>query len=340
MLIKHLSHSQINKAAWDDCIHHASNGLIYALSWYLDIVSPGWEAIIAIEDRTYVICLPLPVRSKLGATYILQPSFCQQLGLFFRYQPDESSAEAIISSLLQKYFYIPRLSFNTHNTFIDFPDRPPLTVGTRETHLLSLNHSYDELSKHYHRTRRYEIKQAKKKQLKIIPSDDIGPLINIYQKYIEHKVPGAGHDPGQSLLRRLFAAIAQRATYKLYYVQEDDGSVSCGCWFVFYKNTIIYLFNAATDLARDDNGRSLIIDHLIHEHQNTGYTLDFETPPKDSLAFFYQSFGSSPTPFYHIHYYNVPKAIQKLHHVKMKIHRKILTNLYPKRVLPDIVIPK
>ena len=340
MKVIHLQNTEIDRQQWDDCIYRSINGLIYGLSWYLDIVSPGWAAIVAVKDDTYTVCLPLPIQRRFGIKYIIHPYFCQQLGLFFRHPPKESIVEAMISSMLQTYLYIPRFSFNTNNTFIALHGYPSLTVEARETHLLSLDRSYSELYRGYRRDRRHRIKQAKKKRLDIIRSNDIRPLIRMYQTYIEHRVPGAGHDADQSLLRSLFIAVAQRVAYKLYYVREKDGSVSCGCWFVFYKNTIIYLFNAATDSARNDNGRSLIIDRLIYEHQNTDYVLDFETPPKDSLASFYQSFGSSPTPFPHIHYYNMPIFIRKLHRTKMKLHRKILATLYPKRVLPDIFIPE
>ena len=34
--IQHLTHRQIDKAKWDDCIDKADNGLLYAYSFYLD----------------------------------------------------------------------------------------------------------------------------------------------------------------------------------------------------------------------------------------------------------------------------------------------------------------
>ncbi len=45
--VQYLKHHEIDKQRWDACIQEARNAQIYALSWYLDVVTPGWEAIVA-----------------------------------------------------------------------------------------------------------------------------------------------------------------------------------------------------------------------------------------------------------------------------------------------------
>ena len=61
MEIKYLSHNNIDLKKWDICIQNAYNSLIYAESWYLDIVSPNWEALV-YNDYEYV--MPLPLKRK------------------------------------------------------------------------------------------------------------------------------------------------------------------------------------------------------------------------------------------------------------------------------------
>ena len=79
--IRFLKNNQVNKQRWDDCIDHCLNGLIYAKSIYLDCMSPGWYALIH-EDYDWV--MPLTSRSKFGISYLYQPPFTQQLGVFAR----------------------------------------------------------------------------------------------------------------------------------------------------------------------------------------------------------------------------------------------------------------
>ena len=78
-MIQHLKHDQIDKWKWDETIKHSFNGTIYAYSWYLDIVCPGWEALIK-NDHEYV--MPLTAGKKYGVDYIYPPFFSQQLGIF------------------------------------------------------------------------------------------------------------------------------------------------------------------------------------------------------------------------------------------------------------------
>ncbi len=45
-MIRHLKNDEIEREKWDECIAAAFNGNVYGFSWYLDIVSPGWEALV------------------------------------------------------------------------------------------------------------------------------------------------------------------------------------------------------------------------------------------------------------------------------------------------------
>src|SRR5258708_37472695 len=78
-MIKYLEHKSIDKKKWDDCIANSSNGMVYGSSWFLDIVSPGWNALI---DDDYNAVMPLTWRKKYGFHYLHQPFFTQQLGIF------------------------------------------------------------------------------------------------------------------------------------------------------------------------------------------------------------------------------------------------------------------
>ena len=72
MEIKYLKHNQIDKQKWDSAIENARNGLVYVLSWFLDIVSPDWDALVYGD---YEVVMPLTYRNKLGVKYLYQPVF-------------------------------------------------------------------------------------------------------------------------------------------------------------------------------------------------------------------------------------------------------------------------
>ncbi|MEI7803415.1 MAG: hypothetical protein WCI97_12250, partial [Bacteroidota bacterium] len=75
----YLKHAEIDKTKWDHCVKNSINHLPYCYSWYLDVVSPGWEALIS---GAYKYIFPLTHRRKARINYLYQPYFTQQLGLF------------------------------------------------------------------------------------------------------------------------------------------------------------------------------------------------------------------------------------------------------------------
>ncbi|OIP03307.1 MAG: hypothetical protein AUJ97_04685 [Bacteroidetes bacterium CG2_30_32_10] len=62
MEIRYLKHKEIDKDKWDNCIEKAFNGIIYAYSWYLDIVSENWDALIEDDYKTV---FPLTQKKKI-----------------------------------------------------------------------------------------------------------------------------------------------------------------------------------------------------------------------------------------------------------------------------------
>ena len=339
MNVRRLRHFQIDKQAWDNCINHSPNGLVYALSWYLDVVAPGWEAIVIAQGSEYQVCFPLPVRKRWGITYIAHPYFCQQLGIYYRDLLDNKVVERLIQTLFSHYSYIPRLFLNVDNQW-DFPPHSNLQQRCHYTHLLKLDQPYTTIHQNYRRDRKYRLKQAQRRNISLVSSQDIEPLIDIFLQDTVQKVPGAEADPTYALLRQLFATVKQHGRYELYYIKDERGKYTSGCWFVIYNHRIIYLFNAALDSARRENGRTLIIDHVIRKYQNSPYVVDFESPEKETIYDFYASFGSQPTPFPFFYFNNLPLLVRKLHRAKIRWHRRLLRYVYPCRQLPTIILPR
>ena len=79
MVVKHLTYNEIDRTRWDATIATSTNSLPYAYSWYLDAVSPQWEA---LASNNYEFVMPLPVKRKFGVKYVIQPRWVQQLGVF------------------------------------------------------------------------------------------------------------------------------------------------------------------------------------------------------------------------------------------------------------------
>ena len=69
MKIKYLCHSKIDFERWDRCVADASNSLIYAESWYLDIVCRRWGGLVGGD---YEAVMPLPISRRYGIPYFVK----------------------------------------------------------------------------------------------------------------------------------------------------------------------------------------------------------------------------------------------------------------------------
>jgi hypothetical protein len=97
-MIVYLKNSEIDREQWNNCIYASKSSKPYAYSWYLDIMAPGWEALI---DDDYDSVFPLPGFSRFGIQYITTPIFLQQLGAF---SPDKP-----VSGVIHEFIdYMPK----------------------------------------------------------------------------------------------------------------------------------------------------------------------------------------------------------------------------------------
>lgn len=325
-MLQLLQHHQIDRQKWDACIGRSKEGLVYALSWYLDLVSPGWEALVEQQPDSYVTVVPLPKARKFGFPFLRQPLYCQQLGVFSVAEEGVSDRLApILELLFRHYRHIRDYSFNTANPPLPANAQPHLVVRDFYTHHLSLNDPYPHLYQRYSRDRKVNLKRAQKANSIVFESEDIRPLIAIFREDTAHKIYGGVAEEAYDLLFSLHAGLHQRGLARLLYTRNNKGEIEAGCLFVFYRNRLTYLFNAATRKGRSLNGRSLMIDRIIKEYAGQEVVLDFESPAGlEPIIYFYQGFGSKPVRYQTITYSNLPPLIKLIKSTRIFLYQKLL----------------
>ena len=326
-MIKLLSRNEIDDNQWNELINTCSYGCCYALTWYLDIVSPNWKALVFLQNGDYQAVMPLPIATTFGIDYIKQPLFCQQLGVFSKNSdniseiPDKVFLD-FFAILFQHYNYVAEYSLNIGNNVFnkEVNQDANLFIQTYKgliinnlyhTHLLNLQQDYTTIYDNYNKDRKLNLKRAKLLQTNIIESQDINPLIEIFITETEHKIKGGVHVQAYDLLRKVYQALLDRNMAKIYYTINQQQEIESGILLVFSQRKIIYLFNAAKTKYRKNNGRTLLIDHVLQLYANKEYDyFDFESPEIKDISDFYQSFGAKPFPFLQIHYNHLPFWVQ------------------------------
>ncbi|WP_026463976.1 hypothetical protein [Adhaeribacter aquaticus] len=307
-MIKFISHPNIDKTKWDDCIIDSGESCIYALSWYLDIVYKKWDAIVDEEDKVYVTVMPLPYKKKWGLKYVYQSWHTHQLGII-------STIPTISFVYFQKFFnfflsktnYIATYDFNISNTTFFKEDQFYIKAYTYN---LNLNKPYNDLYKDYKKGLKGDIKKAKKNDLQIQFSIDIEPLLILFKENTASKINIEISANDYNIMRQLIQVALNKGLGKIYYIFHNN-AICAGAFFYIFHNKIIYQFASSNETGRYYNGISFILNHVIENNAETSKTLEFEGGMVPTLGKFFKGFGAYPQ-YYNILYYNKFKFLTNL----------------------------
>jgi hypothetical protein len=298
-LIRYLKHNQIDKQAWDNCITKSHNGLAYAYSWYLDIVSPDWDALV--EDD-YTALFPLTWRKKAGIKYLFQPYFTQQLGLF-------SVLDEITKAQLEEFivsippeFKLIEIQINSENKIDELPG---YQINQRRTHHLSLSHSYEKISDGYSDNLKRNIKKADKNCLAIVLNVSPVEIIDLFRKNKGVEI-GNLKEKDYVTLFDLLDVAKGRNLIDCRGVLNTSKELIAGAIFLKSVHSFIFLFSATSQEGKDIGSMSFIIDSFIRENSNQTNYLDFEGSMNDNLARYYRSFGSREVVYLQLRKNNLP----------------------------------
>ncbi|TPE42664.1 GNAT family N-acetyltransferase [Pontibacter mangrovi] len=319
-MIKYLRHEEIDKHTWDACIAASENNMVCALSWFLDVVSPGWQAYVEEQGGAYATVMPLPGTLKMGFPYLSQPLHAQMLGIFTTVRSSPAVREQMLELTIKRFKFINGYRFNAGDTPCLEKLQNTYDLVPRYTRLLALSKPYPELYKGYTRDRTMNLKRAQRANLRMFESDDIEPLIEHFKKHIAHKVVGGVSEVAYKMLRELFAAAKKHGMAQLMYTTAG-GEVNAGCLFIKYNNTISYTFNSADSEGRAANGRTLVLDEIIRQHAGSDYVLDFESPMIQQIEHFYASFGSQRVKYFALRQNALPLYVKVIRNVRMKLYR-------------------
>lgn len=279
MQIKHIKHNEIDFVLWDTTILHAHNQLVYAYSWFLDIVSPNWEALVT-ENYEYV--MPLPIKRKYGVSYLVQPPHTQQLGIF--------SSQIITTETVQKFIRkIPTFSYeiNLNEKNLTHKALP------QPNYVLNLNCSYEELVLKYSKNTQRNLSKAKLLGLRICLDIDFEEFwefnCSVTKKY---------NTPHQNTVKQLIEIGISKKSMNLSGVYSSDNKLIAALCTLISEHRITYLLPISNDEGKTASAMFLLIDELIKINIQKEILLDFEGSRFDGIARFYKGFGAKNYPYY------------------------------------------
>lgn len=308
-MIHYLKHHEINKQKWDECVQNSPNGILYAYSWYLDIVCPAWEALI--EDD-YASVMPLPMGKKYGFTYTYPPLFTQQLGLFSLYDMAEQKTMEFISAIPPHYRYI-EMQLNEKNVITS---AAAVETSKHVTYVLNLNRPYSEIAANYSTQTKKNLKKALSCSLTIVQSARPEKIIKLFSENrgMKHELPTAYY----TILKQLIKTLLSKELVGALGVNDKTNALCAGAFFIKSKERDIFLFSGANEIAYDSHAMTLLINTYIEEHAGTPVLFDFEGSMDADLARFYSGFGSTKSEFPVIRKNALPAPVKWIKEIQYK----------------------
>ncbi len=288
--IHYLTNSQIDYQRWDWCIANAANSLPYAYSWYLDAVSPNWEALVVGDYETV---MPLTWKQKYAIPYLFKPLWAQQLGVFGAALPDAGMVIRFIEAIPPRFKYL----IYTLNEANQVPaSLSNITSTERTNHLLSLHLPYEQLYRGYNQNTRRNLKTAQAQgyflQGNIAPKE----VIDLYRMTAGVKLTGITTPHYQEMERLMYQSIHHQAGI-LYGVYDAANQLHAAGFFLLTPARIINLFPATHPQGRQTGAMYYLLNSLIEQNALTNKVFDFEGSTSPTVSQFYRGFGATPVPY-------------------------------------------
>ncbi len=290
MVISRLKHSEIDFLKWDTTILNSPMPLVFAQSYYLNSTCPNWEALI-IGD--YESVFPLTQNTKFGISYLSQPPFTPQLGVYGK-----------INTQIEETFFN---YLSSHYKFIDIELNASNTFSTKEhskktTYFIDYKNGY-QLNQNTKRniTKAVELNLTFER---IIDSD----IIELSKSYLNpflSKTLNLSQATIQKFEILLKEAILNHALYS-FKVVDRNNNVKAIAHFISNGKHTVYLKGTNFDKSENTGSMHYLTYSAIQFFETRSRYFDFGGGSKESLATFYKGFGSLPLNYNILKINNLP----------------------------------
>ncbi|MBA7539822.1 hypothetical protein ES705_32107 [subsurface metagenome] len=281
-MIKYLQHGEINKEKWDDCINLSPGGLVYALSWYLDAVHPGWEALV---ENDYEAVFPLTSGKKFGISYLYQPFFNQKLGAFSRKHGEYINIDPFLEAIPERFRYAD-IKLNRTNRITGKEFEVDMNTNIE----LDLSENPETIRNNYSENAIRNLKKFNGENIVLNEEKDSDLLIRMFMANMGRTLPKI-RDIHYSGLKQVMDIAFDKGTGRMLVAKSQKDKFLAGAFFLTYNKRAVFLFSANTEEGRETRAMYGIIDSFIAENAGEKLILDFEGSNEKNLARFYKGFG-------------------------------------------------
>ncbi len=298
--VTYIENKNIDRAKWDKCIDNATNGLIYAYTFYLDAMAKHWDGLVMND---YEAVMPVTWNKKYGIYYLYQPFLCASLGVF----GNNITSEILLGFLnkISKRFKYWDIYLNAGNNFA----AEPYNLYTRTNYILELNKPYAALFNNFRNSYKQLIKKAAINNLLVRKNIDVEEIIRLARKKF-NSISKASNSDWQNFQKLYNILLAKKITIN-YGIFLKEELIASGI-FLFSNNRAYYVLAGNQMKGRSLGASHLVINTFIQEHADTNMILDFEGSNIPEIAFFFKGFNAQAEEYQGIKHNSLPAILKKI----------------------------
>lgn len=298
-MIRFLHHHEIDMQAWNRAVRETPDATVCSNSWFLDVVSPGWCALV---DGEYDRIFPLTFSRKYGIEYLRQPKFCQQLGVSGVGSLQDPSADIFISECMKRYRFC-EINLRTGNTI----ELINADVTSNRNLVLDLSQNYESILQGYSKNHKRNLNKISDEDLKIDMLTDISEVIGLFQKNRGRELRAYSSKDYGILNQLIISARGNGCDPFIAGVRSDSSDeILCGAIFIEFADRSIFLFSGIGERGREYSAMHYLINEYIKSNAGRLRALDFEGSNNINLARFYSGFAAVESVYLHVRYNNLP----------------------------------
>ncbi|GCD78358.1 hypothetical protein JCM31826_18400 [Thermaurantimonas aggregans] len=291
-MIRLVKNADIDVKQWDTTIHLDPQALIYGLSWYLDIVAYGWDALV-YDD--YKAVMPLtPQLYKRVLPSVIRPYGTQQLGVFSRERVSAELLKAFLKKIPAKYVY-KDLCLNAQNPIENI--RSGKLIPRTNLLITLIGSNAEKIRARYSKNTKRNLAKAEKYPHQFFYNDAPDVLLRIFQNNKGKELPHLQERHYATLRQIMYVAIHRKTGYLITLYDEYNTAIA-GLFFLEYRGRVILLFSATTDYGKETHALTLLIDHVLTQKAGLADVFDFEGSDIPGLRRFYEGFGAQEEIYY------------------------------------------
>lgn len=294
MTITRINHQDIDLKKWDQSILNSETPFVFAQSFYLNATCPQWEALI-IGD--YESVFPLTHKTKFGFTYLPQPPFTSQLGVFGKV---DLEIEQLFFNYITQHYKLIDIELNVSNK-IDSE-----FISRKNTYILNYNSEYK-----FNQNTKRNINKAVENSF-IVERVEDKEVISLSQKYLNPFLEGEVNltKSTVALLDDLLKNSIQSETLYTFKVLDKNLTIKALGHFICNGKHALYLKGTNFDKADNSGSMHLLMKHVIEFFADKATFFDFGGGSKQGLANFYMGFGGQVSTYSFLQVNRLPRLIK------------------------------